>query len=307
MRQHYSGSMLGAVLLAAGLLSVPAAVASAVPDESSAYPEKQADLDAVIEQLQEDNPGLSKEEAFDLAQAASGEIDRGFAERAGANEGLQQGLEQGLPKGLEQGLGGPIAEMTGAEKALAEKVSARGAEIGRELHEQGLSGENLEKAVDGKLKQEFEKEFNEFKEKDWAPMERDDSRLKELSERGVPGMEQKEGPTKEQIERYREMEKEMEKEHGAGEHENRESAVDREKSWEAPTQERESTERPAYDRESTREIEQPTREVEQPTREVEQPTREVEQPTHEMEQREGSGSGPAERPEQYREYAPPQG
>lgn len=249
MRQHYSDSLLGTVLLVAGLLSVPATIALAVPDEGSAYPEKQADLETVIEQLQADNPGLSKDEAMELAGLASSEVSREvLTPGVGAGENregiiLHSPTHPGIP---EVGTG-PQPEMTPEEQALAEKVGARA----EQLKGEGLS----EREIDTLLKSEFEKEFSQHT---WEAGERDDSRLRELYQEGRPvgeALQQHERgefggerPTQEQIERYREL----------GGHE---------------------IDRPAVER-GTFEREQVTHEpVERPT--AEQPTRETERPTHE--------------------------
>lgn len=282
MRQHYyPSSMLGAVLLVAGLLSLPAAAASAVSDESSAYPEKQADLETVIEQLQVDNPGLSKDEAMELAGLASVE--------AKSQGPLTPGREAGEnPAGIiVQGPGslGPD-EMTPEEQALAEKVGTRA----NELAGQGFSREK----VDSVLRKEFEQEFKQFE--GIAPGERDDAHLKELSERGVPGMERAGGLEQRgggaEVERYREM-----MERGAAQEQTSRELPSVERGEQAPVSEREAPQ--------PREIEQ-YREAPEAARETVQ--REApETTTRETVQREGSGSGPEERPEQYQEFTPPQG
>lgn len=270
MRQHYSGSVLGTVLLVAGLLSVPATVASAVPDESSAYPEKQADLEMVIEQLQAENPGLSKDEAMELAGLASSEVSREIlAPGVGAGEN-REGIILHSPTNLGSG------ELTPEEQALSEKVGARA----NELAGQGLSKEK----VDSVLRKEFEQEFKQFE--GIAPGERDDAQLRELYERSTPGLVEHAGGLEQrgggaEVERYREM-----TEHGAAQEQTSRELPSVERGERAPVSEREAPQ----------------------SREVEQ-HREAPETTRETVQREGSGSGPApaERPEQYREYTPPQG
>lgn len=252
--RRYLGYLMG-TLLWMGALFVPGTAASAAPDENSAYPEKQADLETVIEQLQTENPGLSKDEAMELAGRASAEVSRE------------------VPKP-----GGDAGEkMTPEEQALAEKVGTRA----NELAGQGLSKEK----VDAALRQEFEKEFKQFEgrmgHEGIAPGERDDARLKELYERGTPGLVEHAGGLEQrgggvEMERYREM-----TEHGA-------------------TQEWAGHELPSVERGERAPVSE---------REVPQ-SREAPESTHETVQREGSGSGPApaDRPEQqYREFTPPQG
>lgn len=240
----------------AGWVAWPGAIALAAEGEG-------ADMEAVIQELRAENPQLSESEARKLAALAAQDLREGEGTAArdlAAGTATEQAgiLVQG-PTGLgasELGGGyiggGSGSEMTPEEHALAEKMGARV----EQLKDEGLSPEE----VDATLKEEFAKEFEQFREmeKAWheaAPGERDDARLRDLQERGVPGIERAHGlegregaPTKEQIERYREMEKE----HSAPREmpsADRESTVERERSWEAPVHE--SAEQPSVEREST--------------------------------------------------------
>lgn len=239
----------------AGWVAWPGAPALAAEGEG-------VDLEAVIQGLRAENPGLSESEARELAGLAVQDLREGEGAARDLSAGAtteQAGIITQGPSALgapELGGGGPGFEMTPEEQALAEQVGARANELAAE----GLPPEE----VDRVLKEEFAKEFERFKEHeriwhDAPPGERDDARLKELYERGVPGverapgLEQREGlghePTnqeREQMERYREMG------HGSREFD-----------------------RPTYEREQPT----PREAVERPTAET--PTREMERPTHE--------------------------
>jgi hypothetical protein len=147
------------------------------------------DLEAVIQELRAENPELSESEARELAGLA---VQEARAEGEGATTRDLAGGALGAPElgGGYTGVG-PGHEMTPEEKAFAEKVTSRGQELGRELYERGLTGEELEGAVNEKMREEFGEQFKEFQES--RPV-------------GEAPENRGEKPTQEQIERYREME-----------------------------------------------------------------------------------------------------
>lgn len=165
----------------AGWVAWPGALALAAEGEG-------VDLEAVIQELRAENPELSESEARELAGLAVQDVREGEGAArdlsAGATE--QAGIIVTGPGNLgapELG-GGPGSEMTPEEHALAEKVGARA----EQLKAEGLS----EKEIDAVLRGEFEKEFKQFEGKaghEGGPGERDDAKLKDLYERGVPGIE----------------------------------------------------------------------------------------------------------------------
>ena len=263
MRHHLDlGYLTLGILLVGGTASLPAGMAAAAPtDETGSEYRGKADLQAVVEDLQKDNPGLTKEEALDLAQTAMGDVEsRGSAERAGVtgeNAGIitQGPTHLGAPE-LGGSTGGQ-ADMTPEQRELAGKVE----NFVEKLRREGRS----EMDIPAALREEFGKELNG----PLGGMERSDRGHNDdgsvLLERGDTQQEVGDGkptrehekPTREQVERYRELEKEYKeynREHGelpAVEHER--PAAER------PLMERER-ERPSVERSS---VETPTRETQE--------------------------------------------
>lgn len=322
------------MFLVLGLLGTMAAtVLAAEGDEPTNAAEHPADLAEIVQQLQAENPGLTEAEALELAGIATAEIEmRGPGGREGAALGAPElggELVAGGNAGPDQGniVGGPYVErpylggeegrprmiMTPQEQALMVEVGT----LERELGQQGYSPEQIQRQVE----ERFGERFNEMAaEHGFTPGERDDQRLRELYEGGVPGMERAPGlehrggdsehgrpelgrePTQEERATFeREMERGgfsreqverfqggMEREHGGREHGGREFGGQEQ---DRPTVEFDRPtgdfERPMMEYERpTMEMEHPT--VERPAVEYERPT--MEQPTYERPTQEHGGS-----------------
>ncbi len=171
--------------LVMGLLGTMAMTALAAegdePTHAAAQPAE--DLSEVVKQLQAENPGLTETEALELAGIAATEVElRGPGGREGTALGAPElgGELAGGNVGRGQGQQGMI--LTPKEQALMREVGG----LEKKLADQGLSENEIQKAVE----KQYGERFNEMAaEHGFTPGERDDQRLRELYEAGVPGME----------------------------------------------------------------------------------------------------------------------
>lgn len=137
-----------------------------------------ADLEKAIEQLQAENPGVSKEDAEQVLRLAEKDLQGPVARELPGGKGEQAG-------GIVQGLGG--REITPEGQTLMKEAN----ELGQALHDKGYTPEQIHEEIEKQFGDRFregaERMEREMKEHGFTP-ERE-KEMRDLMEKEHPTME----------------------------------------------------------------------------------------------------------------------